>query len=666
MFSKKIHLLPRIKTIITPFLLISMYSIQAQTPPASFTPEELKSIVSELVVPNLSANQPWRKGIVTKECLNNNEVDVNNNEDPSPPGPTVEEQSYCQDTEVYLNEDNKPTPTLSNVDLSSIIPGFKGQYVQKRLDIMKTQKQKLEGYQKLNDQLKQQMEELGKQLLELNLELVKLKAQQEKQAASNLPKLPVFSKKKSLLSQILEIKEQILAKKNELNSIYPGITGDSDYKGKEILFQKQQKEFATYQQQLQLTADTWSAAANVPGPNKAASRLDPVDFNSFIGRLNKCHPQIAGVEGAPLKFKKDYIEKAVGLIRAHGETLRSMYPGQTLYLRGKEMGLPGIDLQFNSNGTVLIHNMTGFENGGALHGGSKTFVPSVEYPTGRAMANLLMTGSHDPELIAPIMEKVGTEMNVSRAFVGSARVLPLQRVISAPDAFGRESVFVQSALMDGSLGDILKKSESGQMALTDEDRGQLWQDVFSAVKEFHQKGFIHRDLKPDNFLIKEVDGKKRAFLIDFDTVVNADQWQHIEISERRNFTQLYEAYESITFDKTVLNNDRYKFQSDWWAAGLTGFEILTGKPLKSLIDRPAYVSTEQEKQKLRQEMTAEIEAYLGKKGNTKDAHFIRQLLNFDGIERADPKILENMERKMFPENSKTPKGQDPSTIRGRR
>ena len=46
-------------------------------------------------------------------------------------------------------------------------------------------------------------------------------------------------------------------------------------------------------------------------------------------------------------------------------------------------------------------------------------------------------------------------------------------------------------------------------------RVSLMQEVCAAVQHAHQRGFIHRDLKPTNVLVTELDGKAVPKVIDF-------------------------------------------------------------------------------------------------------------------------------------------------------
>lgn len=48
--------------------------------------------------------------------------------------------------------------------------------------------------------------------------------------------------------------------------------------------------------------------------------------------------------------------------------------------------------------------------------------------------------------------------------------------------------------------------------------GEVWQmlgDILTGLKVLHDTGFMHRDVKPANILIREIDGRRQYVLADF-------------------------------------------------------------------------------------------------------------------------------------------------------
>eukprot|EP01102_Stenamoeba_stenopodia_P015143 TRINITY_DN5130_c0_g1_i2.p1 TRINITY_DN5130_c0_g1~~TRINITY_DN5130_c0_g1_i2.p1 ORF type:complete len:442 (-),score=72.81 TRINITY_DN5130_c0_g1_i2:128-1453(-) len=78
-----------------------------------------------------------------------------------------------------------------------------------------------------------------------------------------------------------------------------------------------------------------------------------------------------------------------------------------------------------------------------------------------------------------------------------------------------------------------------------------------ALEFLHSKGYIHRDIKPDNLLL---DGDGYCYLIDFNVSIKA------ETSRRKAGTGKYMAPE-------LVSDKEYDKGVDWWSFGVTLFEI---------------------------------------------------------------------------------------------
>ena len=276
----------------------------------------------------------------------------------------------------------------------------------------------------------------------------------------------------------------------------------------------------------------------------------------------------------------------MGFIRELGPLIFHKYAGKMVYLSGKDFGFPGIDLQFNENGRVLIHNSS--EEGKGFVGGVKTFSASLEYPSGIGVANLRLKAiDGDKDLEADILR----EVQVSLAVKNSSQIVPIQRFVEIPDIGprGNEVQFFQSPLMEGSLTDLLKTSKDKPETLSWENRAILVNDIYRGMRQMHDAGFVHRDIKPDNFLILKIKGQYRAFLSDFDKAVTKNEWKNFghndeDLIERRAYTPNYESPETFINDTRAIREDK-GLRADEWANALTGLEILSNKPPTAWTER---------------------------------------------------------------------------------
>lgn len=122
---------------------------------------------------------------------------------------------------------------------------------------------------------------------------------------------------------------------------------------------------------------------------------------------------------------------------------------------------------------------------------------------------------------------------------------------------------VMPILSGGSLADRLKTLESGR--LSPPDAARLLRAVAHGVHHAHQRGLIHRDLKPGNILLDECD---RPHVADFGLARAVDASASGTIAG----TPAYMAPEQCQGEKGLTT------AVDVWALGAILFELLTGRP----------------------------------------------------------------------------------------
>src|SRR5262245_14641687 len=111
--------------------------------------------------------------------------------------------------------------------------------------------------------------------------------------------------------------------------------------------------------------------------------------------------------------------------------------------------------------------------------------------------------------------------------------------------------------------------------LTTKERLELFVHVCQAVQHAHQKGIIHRDIKPTNVLVTMHDGVPLVKVIDFG-IAKALGQQLTDKTLFTGFAQLVGTPLYMSPEQAALSNVDVDTRSDIYSLGVLLYELLTG------------------------------------------------------------------------------------------
>ena len=116
-----------------------------------------------------------------------------------------------------------------------------------------------------------------------------------------------------------------------------------------------------------------------------------------------------------------------------------------------------------------------------------------------------------------------------------------------------------------------------QHKLSTRDRLSLFTSVCSAVQHAHQKGIIHRDIKPTNVLVTMHDDKAVPKIIDFG-IAKATQARLTEKTLFTEFRQMVGTPSYMSPEQAQISGLDVDTRSDIYSLGVLLYELLAGTP----------------------------------------------------------------------------------------
>lgn len=151
------------------------------------------------------------------------------------------------------------------------------------------------------------------------------------------------------------------------------------------------------------------------------------------------------------------------------------------------------------------------------------------------------------------------EITALRKLAGLPHIVVLEEVHESETHF----ILLFELIEGGSLRSVLKT----QGRFKRKEAWKFLQALLRALKSIHDSGFVHRDLKPDNILLRKQDDPESVVLIDFGLA-----FQNGSPTSRCVGTAGYMAPE-------IFNHEPYDEKIDVYSTGAIFFNAITGEKL---------------------------------------------------------------------------------------
>jgi len=255
-----------------------------------------------------------------------------------------------------------------------------------------------------------------------------------------------------------------------------------------------------------------------------------------------------------------FIEKMKPTLKKHFETHSSVYVHSESTL--------GASVMAYESGRIYIV----FENDkGSVSGGFKRFTRSIEYNSEKAHAHLTIRKKSKYTKLRDIIK----ELHIQQAFEGIPSILNFldADVYTERKENGHHEhvIAIEEELFDGDLGAMVLKRPNLDVMI------DMFSQMAKAVKEMHGKRYVHRDIKPDNFLFRLENANIHVVLADFglsESRKSSEFGQYM--CGTSGFIDLKQCVYVSSEDGVAFHDFKEGKEADVFSLGMSFAEILLG------------------------------------------------------------------------------------------
>lgn len=204
-------------------------------------------------------------------------------------------------------------------------------------------------------------------------------------------------------------------------------------------------------------------------------------------------------------------------------------------------------------------------------GGTSVVYRAIDHANGGRHVALKVVNAGAPPAIAAA--RFRNEIRLMKSLTGHPHVVPAVATgrLDGPSGFeGRPYLlthFIEGVALDRVMGDH-RRGLDWRRACT------IARDLVRALVDLHERGIVHRDIKPGNVLLAQ-GARERAMLVDFGVAhATGDGWEVRSPDLTREDvpgTLLYMSPQQIAHERPMPSMDVYSF-------GITLYELLSGNP----------------------------------------------------------------------------------------